>query len=280
MSKVDYRSKYVTYTDLKKFTDVKFHTDELEIKPSNIKNENGDVMDGVFAKCHIPKGTILCDINDMNVFNFNGAIKSKLSQFGKKMNDLNYDCTTGISTYTYNIEHNDKNNIGFIVNSNSNPYIAQYGLLYALRDIEKGEELSRYYGIYYWYSVEYKMKYPLTLTTHPFDYLPEVFRFVDEYRIKLTYNKNECVFGRKLPNGNYQYVIGIGINSGFYNQIENMNKLQILKEEKSRNDYMIDNTQYLVDVSKKDGSMYKVDEPLEHVSYNYLWSTTYLHDNF
>jgi hypothetical protein len=113
---------------------------DLEIRESTIKGAG----DGLFTRSKINKGDVILCISD--------ADNIHSTHISKKINDLAYN---GDMELYENDEHVLKNiNLGYIIHADA--FALMFGCgqmmvyMYALRDIEAGEELSRYYGIEFW----------------------------------------------------------------------------------------------------------------------------------
>jgi len=130
----------------------KYKSLKYEIKKSTIKNANN----GLFALEFIPKGTILAHTtHDL-------YISDKHINY---INDLAYNG----SIIDYNTSKNiiENINLGYIIQPFNSPMVEMFNFFwsykcnrwtYAIRNIQKGEELSKYYGLPYWYKFELQNK--------------------------------------------------------------------------------------------------------------------------
>jgi len=126
---------------IKLLSDVINNPIEVEIKPSTVENAG----EGLFTKTKINKGDVVLCCPD--------AINPGSSHISKKINDLAYN---GNLTLYENDEHVLKHiNLGYKIYCS--PKYRMFGIgnefivyMYALKDIEIGEELSRYYGTNFW----------------------------------------------------------------------------------------------------------------------------------
>lgn len=124
-------AKNIVYLDYKS----KHHTDIPYLKKIvQLPDENDNV--GVFATADIPKGTLIFRTDYVN--------PGTTVKFDLKINDLAY------YDFMPNYEYLDMNNIKKYINVRT---IDVQGVKYiqAIKDIKKGEELSRLYGYDYWF---------------------------------------------------------------------------------------------------------------------------------
>ncbi|AYV84926.1 MAG: hypothetical protein Satyrvirus1_12 [Satyrvirus sp.] len=122
------------------------HVEEtrLETKKSTIKN----IGIGIFALEFIPKDTIF----------MYGGDRSSMSHVVQCINDLAYHGNS--INYENNENIIEHINVGYLRQVDDLFLGGGFGkcdvYLYALRDIQVGEELSRYYGLRYWQNEERK----------------------------------------------------------------------------------------------------------------------------
>ncbi len=251
-------SKYIQWFD--NASNIIVSDPKLVVKQSTAKN-GGNGGNGVFADEFIPKGTIFCKSNPYD------TNEDTISRY---TNDLLYQGTA--EEYEQNERTNNVTNIGYvrIKEESSTCYCV------ALVDINKDQELSRYYGANYWFVYDFNEKYKLILEKG--GYLPE-WIFLDEYRIDTTYNHCYYVFS-KCIDGKYYYTYGYNVLSGDYVRINDFNSLPVFKNETEMDDLkqnkfgkfenMTDQTKKeyynfkcLVDCSKFDLSLYQKSEPIE-----------------
>lgn len=124
-------AKNLAYLDYK----LKHPTDEPYLKKiAQITEQNM----GVFATTDIPKGALICQID----YKISGT--NPQTTYDLKINDLAY------YDFMPNYEYLDINNIKRHINIRG---IEVQGVKYlqAIKDIKKGEELSRLYGYDYWF---------------------------------------------------------------------------------------------------------------------------------
>lgn len=221
-------------------------TNKLEIRTSPVRYvsdglfvlEDSEHDIGVFATEFIPKDTVILDYNI-----------PKHKHMIRKINDLAYN-NTSIEYETYdNISANI--NLGYILQvDNNNVVYSTY--LYALRDINKDEQLSKYYGVDYWQQHEFwsRHKYSNFTKTNDIQDLPTEYVFIDTIRWDINIRHNLSVFAKKIGN-KYYYLVGNGTEyykPGFFEFADFM------------------------DVTKDDHSLYEQDE----IIYNGMKFTKYL----
>ena len=160
----------------------------IEIKPSKIHN------DGVFATQDIKKGDIFSKW-DTNLFG--------------KMNDLSYH-DNNLETYSEEENIVKYTNVAIIVNQMEiNDIFLMFGIqdksmagmyFIALKDINKGEELSRVYGSDYWEEIEFFDKYPDNRfrETGKDEDLPPDWLWIDTIRPGRSFNFNYDLYGKKV----------------------------------------------------------------------------------
>ena len=301
------KSKFIDW--IKTESDIIITPVKLEIKKSTCKTKEDCQEDcqeecqeecqenlGVFACEFIPADTYICKSNP------NDTQEDSIS---RKINDLGYEGSAIL--YEENYEYaesksnlvyvNVKDTFGLEGNISTKKPLT---FIKTLKDIQLGEELSRHYGIDYWYQNEYYIKHKQSLLNKnlPFDYY-----FIDEFRIGLEYNNCLYIFG-KCINDKYYYVKSVGILSSYYTKINEFNKLPIFKSESDADEYInlaygkpdertniqwndVWNFKYLIDISKSDNSKYELDEPISEkrimkkndcvkIYYDKYYSTKYL----
>jgi hypothetical protein len=180
----------------------KINIDEkkLEIKKSNIT----DTDYGVFALEKIPADTIFmyCDT---------GSIVDQ--GIGYFINDLAYHG----DSIDYETDENITNfiNVGHIRQSDQLYDFFGQGVckiyLYAIKDIDEGEELSKFYGLNYWQEHEFWKEFPNSQfrVTHKMEDLPSKWVFIDTIRRGINFNHEKNLFAKKI-NDKYFYLVGYG----------------------------------------------------------------------
>jgi SET domain-containing protein len=115
---------------------------KLEVRKSTVNGAG----EGLFALERIPKGTIFISAGDINNYD----------TISRKMNDLSYHGT--LENYDTDANVISCVNTGYIVKMDQLCKLFRVGrheiYVYAIRDIEEGEELSRFYGPDYWKKYE------------------------------------------------------------------------------------------------------------------------------
>jgi hypothetical protein len=246
---------------------------KLEIKKSTCKNFNNDTSNnlGVFACEFIPANTYICKSNPKDITE---------DSISRTINDLGYEGSA--KDYEKNYEYAEsKSNLVYVNVKDTFGLDAMVNekkpltFIKTLRDIESGEELSRHYGIEYWYNYEFDNKHKdFILTKNELGLeqellpLPSDYCFIDEFRIDLGYNHCLYVFGKCVDN-KYYYVKGICMDKNYYTRIEEFTKLPIFSSSSEADEDRDKNTRkeacgfkYLIDISKPDNSKYKFGEPI------------------
>lgn len=157
---------------------VKFENKKFIIKKSEICEG-----DGVFADENIPEGTVI-DIKNIA---------------HDKINDLAYN-----QTKEYNFDDVKKHtNCMFLYDFNTKLQ-KNYGLV-ILKNIYKGEELSRTYGIEYWHSYNFWSKYKNNkyLLTKNDEDLPPEYIFIDLVTSHMYSSKVFELYGKKCDDKYY-----------------------------------------------------------------------------
>ena len=156
---------------------------KLEIRPSSTV----DASLGVFAVEPIPAGTIFLEVIDAHIEN-SDTVSKKINDLAYHGNCSNYDTEENIACYT---------NVGYIVQDCEHQYMQFFGMgspskiyLYALKDINESEELSRYYGLDYWFAYEFWQRFPNNRfkLTQAMEDLPGDWVFIDEIRSFIEQN--------------------------------------------------------------------------------------------
>lgn len=217
-------------------TDVK-----LEIK----KSTNLSAGSGVFATEFIPKDTVfLCSGS--------GAIEEQ--GIGFYINDLAYD--GNVENYKNEEKQLEIQNVGFMKQCDELYQFFGVGqctiYLVTLKDINAGEELSKYYGLDYWLEYNFWNNFPGNKyrATHDVKDLPNKWVFIDNIRVDYNFNHNMQVFAKKVddnpekgnPSDKYFYMVGYGNKNICYHQ----NFDELSKDFK--------------DITKPDFSPYLLDE--------------------
>ena len=246
---------------------------DVKLKVHKSTAENGS--EGVFAEEFIPKGTIICESDPTNITE--KSISRKINDLLYKGNASEYENNEKVNNTTNVIYvHKDADPITYML-----PGTKPFVFIETSKDICVGEELSRYYGIDYWYEFEYREKYGEIIKDglYPPDYM-----FIDEYRTDIYRNVCMQVYG-KCVDGKYYYVESRMIPKNYYHRIDDFKLLPIFgspkdviehtdkifgkyedRTDEQRNECW--NYRCLIDVSKKDFSKYEFDEPmiLEYIS--------------
>lgn len=120
-------SAYLDYKSKNPSTDIPYLKNIAQLPDENM---------GVFATADIPKGTLICRTDYVN--------PGTTVKYDLKINDLAY------YDFMPNYEYMDINNIKRHINIRG---INVQGVIYlqAIKDIKKGEEISRLYGYDYWF---------------------------------------------------------------------------------------------------------------------------------
>lgn len=214
---------------------------KLEIKPST--NSNAGL--GVFALELIPKNTIFME------YTLESYVNKETIYF---INDLAWNGDSLIYETDENIEKFV--NVGFI--RQSDDMYDYFGdgeckiFLYAICDIDVGEELSRFYSIDYWHEHQFWLKHSNSnyRQTHELVDLPEDWVFIDTIRYGYQFNNSMNLYAKKIQD-NYYYSVGNGGNSYDPN-------------------FLINNT--FIEITKIDYSTYAFDECI----YDGMYQTKYL----
>lgn len=201
---------------------------KLEIKKSTIEGAGN----GVFTCEDIKEGTIFFECIDFHLVE-NGNLD-------KVINDLAYYGTL----QGYNVDKNiiDNTNVGYIVQY-KDPIKQMFGgwpdkmYLYAIKDINKGNELSRHYGINYWIQHEFWKQFGNCKfrDTQKMEDLPSKYVFIDKILLSIKHNNYMNLFGKQIDNKYYYFV-----SNEFHNYMdpnfENMfkEKINVTKNDKSK----------------------------------------------
>lgn len=204
--RVDYHKDKTVTLENKKF----------EIRQSTIPNSGY----GLFALEDIPAGTVFmkCEnchladsVADKLTDSFVDEINTKLLNFdfkcanvnvGKYMNDLAYN--NNLPTYDEDFNVSDKINVGYIRHMLTD--LMMFGMevpkiyMYAIKDIKKDSELSRYYGPDYWQQHEFWAQFDKSTD------IPNQYIFVDDIRANIMMNYHMYLYG-KCVDGKYHYFV-------------------------------------------------------------------------
>ena len=267
-----YKSKFIDWIGTE--SDAIITPVKLTIKKSTYKNiTNNESYGGlgVFAEEFIPANTYICKSNPENINEDN--ISRKINDLGyegsAKFYEKNYEYTESKCNLVY-VNVRDTFDIKGIINQKK-----PLTLIRTLREIQPGEELSRHYGIDYWYGYEFNHKHNNKIINNT---LPSDYYFIDEYRIDLHFNHCLYVYGKCIDE-KYYYVKSIGVNENYYTKIDEFNKLPIFSSQVEADEYIEQNYgifedrdeitrneawnfKYLIDISKSDNSKYEFGEPI------------------
>lgn len=176
---------------------------KIEIREST----NSNAGFGVFALEDIPYNTIF-----LECFNFNNKDYSKSNNdIGYFINDLAYN--NDLVNYETESNVNANINIGYVCryNNEANLFLGSEPdrlFLRSLKNIKKGDELSKYYGLDYWKSFEFWQNFPdcKFSVTHDHDDLPPKYVLIDTLIKNLYQNVKYFLYGKKMNDKHY-YVI-------------------------------------------------------------------------
>ena len=243
---------------------------KLEVRKST--NPNAGL--GVFALEPIPKDA---------VFMIYSTEAYENKDTGYFINDLAYnsDCTT----YETDDNITKFTNIGFIRQSDEIYDFFGTGqckiYLYALRDIQIGEELSKYYSLKYWQEYEFWKEFPESQfrTTRNIEDLPSKWVFIDTIRCGIQFNHNMNLFAKKV-NNKYFYLVGYGGNyyEPDFPKIKS-NKCEFTEEDTNSNvnkECLYDSAASFIEVTKSDFSAYAFVEPV----YDGMYRTDFLQQEY
>ena len=236
-------TKYLKYIDE---SDIIVSDPKLEVRQSTIENGGN----GVFAM-----ESVLYDVKE--------------DVISRYINDLTYTGNAHNHELLFKITDN-VTNIGYVRPTSKNR-ISNNEVCYciAIKDIPKGQELSRFYGSMYWFNHEFNKKYKMLYLDN--NKLPPVYVFIDTYWMALMANTHYYIFG-KCNDDKYYYVRGVNVSENDYLNVANFNSLQIFeseddvftyidsKYEKYSDEYY--NFKCLINCSKPDLSEYKPDEKI------------------
>ena len=251
---------------------------KLEVRQSTA--EKGG--EGVFAGEFIPKGTILCETDMMDTSETSIVRKMNDLLYAGKASEYKNREKTANPTNVINV-HADVDPISYVISGKAK------GFIETSRDLEAGEELSRYYGANYWYGHEFREKYGELLKRGEY---PSVYTFIGEYRQKLEFNLHKKVFC-KYVDGKYYYVEGRMLSNNYYHKIEKFKSLPLFASSEQSCEYFDSafgkyeerseeqkkaawNLKYLVNLTKEDFSKYEADEPLVFKFSDKYFSSEYL----
>lgn len=237
----------------------------LEIKQSTKSNAGL----GVFALEDIPSGTIF-----LECFNFNCKDKPNVDDdIGYFINDLAYNGDL--------VNYETKSNVNFNINVG---YVCQYNdeatlffggepnrlFLRSLRNIKKGEELSRYYGLDYWKSFKFWQKFPdcKFLTTYDHEDLPSEYIFIDKLSEDLSRSCQYMLYGKKI-NDKYYYIV---TNIYFDYMTDDLDKVfekyDLNNLNSSTNLFDSNNNQIqIINITKSDNTSYAFNEKIYEDNY-------------
>jgi hypothetical protein len=179
----------------------------------------------------------------------------------KKINDLAYKGDYSSYDTVENIERNI--NVGYIVRDPEHEWMSFFGIgpsqiyLYALKDINESEELSRYYGLDYWLESEFWQRFPNSQykLTQAMEDLPSEWVFVDEIRSFLEQNYHMNLFAKKVGD-QYHYFVSNKKPNYFDPQFADKlnNVIMITKDDYSpyKYDEMIYDGMFLTQYLKKE----------------------------
>lgn len=251
-------TKYVQFIDEQTEAQLTISNPHLIIQDSTIPSAGK----GCFAGEFIPKDTMFCRSNPHDV---NEQVDSRF------MNDLAYKDDAS----AYPSEESDTDtNISYV--SVTKGYNVSHAYCKAVRDIEAGEELSRYYGKNYWLKAEFDQTYGSYIDNGQ---LPPVYTFIDEYRYGANFNSHIKVFG-KCVDGKYYYAWGCTRSTSPL-EIEQFASIPIFPTEQAAceaensipNETDRNTFKYLIDISKPDNAPYLIAEPIDNRYSNAFWDT-------
>ncbi len=229
---------------------------EFEIKQTGL---------GVISKQFIPANTII----------------RKLDLFGDelydKINDLNY--TGDANKYLSNVDSEDKTNVGIVKVGNEMEIFELPKVIYleTLRDIESGEELSRFYNEDFWFEKEFNNKYGQVIKSGD---LPEVYTYVDSFRETIHSSNVLQIYGKKIEDKYYYVQLMGNTKINFYHKVNQFNELNIFANLIELEDYLdkkygpesfrsVEHQQevlklvYLIDRTKSDYSKYEPEDYIQ-----------------
>jgi hypothetical protein len=159
---------------------------------------------GLFALEKIRKGTAFLDADIRN---------GREMGIGYYINDMAYNGSSENYETDVNVIRNI--NVGYLRQTDIT--YDMYGKghcevwYYAMKDIEKGDELSRFYGLQYWQGMEFWKRHPESKfqQTGRVEDLPSEYVFIDRIRRGINFNHNVSVFAKKVER-RYYYLAGYG----------------------------------------------------------------------
>lgn len=193
--------------------------------------------EGIFANQFIPKNTYICTTDTKY---------DDKDTISKKINDLAYN--NNADEYNNNINHvEEKTNIIYV--HDKVPFIIKTTIyLKTIKDIQKGEELSRSYGPEFWYKYEFDRKYFIDIQNH---ILPIEYVFIDMASYRLVNNIPYYCFGKCINNKYYYIISQLLYENDYVNIIKFKEKIKYLSKK-----------ELVFDITKKDFSPYKENEPI------------------
>ena len=229
---------------------------EFEIKETGL---------GVIAKQFIPANTIIKKLY---------LVQDELYD---KINDLNY--TGDANQYLSNVDSQDKTNVGIVKVGNEVEIFELAKVIYleTLRDIEEGEELSRFYNEDFWFEKEFSNKYGQVIKSGD---LPEVYSYVDSFRESIHSSNVLQIYGKKIGDKYYYVQLMGNTKINFYQKVKQFNELPIFANLIELEDYLdkkygpesfrsvevqqeVLKLVYLIDRSKSDNSKYELDDYIQ-----------------
>lgn len=225
---------------------------QIEIKESNIIK--GEL--GTFALEFIPKGTIF-------MYSGTGSVEDNKKLKTWWINDLAYNGKSEEYDFDDNIKKNI--NVGFVKQADQMYNLFGEGkiqiYLYAIKDINIGEELSKYYGLDYWERFEFwnKHNYSKFQETYLSCDLPTEYVYITSIRHNIHANYHMDLYGKKVDD-KYYYLVGNGeeyYKKNFFDK----------KDENGKSLFS--------DVTKPDFSEYKINEVI-----NDMYADQYLYAEY
>lgn len=202
--------------------DVLFESKSLSLRKSSVQNAG----QGVFANEFIKSGTIFLKCIDYGKGERTSMNSGEKQEQEQKESDQDIDSTSErggnihkkINDLAYNGDSAYYNNDSNVIKNTNVGYLRKYDnitntiiiYLYAIKDINKSEELSRHYSLKYWKNYDYwKWKqFPESKLrqTHNYQDLPNQYVHIDIVATNLKHKHRYNFYGKK-QDSEYHYVL-------------------------------------------------------------------------